>query len=38
MLNETIAIAWFFNTGWYVITMTIIVILVGWDVTGTRQD
>ncbi len=29
---------WFFNTPWYLVTMTMVIILVLWDITNTRID
>ncbi len=38
MPNEIITIAWFFNTPWYLFMIEAVVILVSWDITGTRKD
>ncbi len=29
---------WFFSTPWYLITITMVIILVLWDITNTRID
>ena len=29
---------WFFSTPWYLITITMVIILVLWNVTNTRID